>query len=553
MRHFDQSTTKALHIDNIYLMIKPFSEIGKKEKKNFKVFRSGDDQKANNYYKKLSTVINTVKKFPETLSYIGSTLNHFEDISHLFKSANKRTYEMHELFEIKHFLYFYKNLCNQLQEKDLSIKIDKYSPNSKYIIPSRNFKTLFTLLDIDEQNSPSFYLSVKYSEKFKSLKDELHNLKTQIEKSKKEYSKKIIQELNIKKFEETVTVSRLNQDLVNKLLDSKYFYIDSENFANVILKIRIPSEIYDTEIKIINLNEELEKEAIIIRKMLSENIFAFKEELQRAIDETGFFDLLFSKAIFAKNNNCVIPEILNTESKVSFIGTNTFNIFLKTELKKLNIDYQSISLKISNQVNLITGSNMGGKTSILKTIGQIAFMTQLGLPVPAENVSIKLFDNIFFSGPITQEDRADLSSFGYEVFTLQNVINTKGKTLFLLDEFGRGTNPVEGQALAQSVMHYFSNQSETTLISATHYSPPKNLTNFTHFQMVGLSENFIHDLKSKHQISLTEKLKIIHNYMNYQPVEVTQNEDVPKSALKIAELLGLNEDILKLAEKLSNE
>ena len=544
MKNFNSNTIKALHIDSLYLMIKPFSEIGKKAKRNFKVFRQGEEEVVRKYYSKLEKVILVINKFPEFISLIGSTLSHFDDISMIVKSGSKRSYEMYELFEIKSFIYFYRILCKQLKEKDL---LD--------IIPFRDFDALFALLDIDNQESPTFYISTRYSKRYKELKDTYQVLKNEMEESYDNFKQQIIKDLDLSMIEDTITISRMNQILINKLLDSKYFFVDNENFANVVLKIRYSEDIFKKQSKLKDIDIKLQEEANLVRNGLSQKIFECKEEIIRAIEETGKLDLIFAKAIFAKNYHCVIPQIIDkvNDDEIIFECNDMFDLFLKIELNKLNIDYQKISIVIKNNVTVITGSNMGGKTSILKTIGQITFMTQLGIPVPAVNTKTVLFDNIFFSGPVTQEDRADLSSFGFEVFTLQNVINASGFNLFLLDEFGRGTNPSEGQALAQAVMDYFSRKKDTVLVTATHYTPPTKLKNLTHYQMLGLKENFINEFEQENIIDLNSKLKILHNYMDYQPIEVNENNAVPKSALYVAKVLGLDNEIIAKAENICKD
>ena len=553
-----ENTLKALNFDEIYLLIKPFSELGRKAKRDFKLFESGSEAEARDYYRKLNTLLILVNKFPEQISYLGSILSHFEDIGVFFdqKSDNVtqassfcignssppypphecggRTFEMHEIHEIKHFVYFYQRLCKQTKSY------------FDHIIPRRNFEDLYALLDIDGQDSPTFYLSNQYSERFKELKDELTMWQSKSYKKLNEHTTKIISELNITKFEETITISRLNQTLLKKLVESQYFYISDENFANITLKIKKPDELYEIENKIYQINQELEIEAQNIKDMLSAKVWECKDELLKALEEVGIFDLLLAKVVFARTYQCVIPEIMKKNKLIDV--KNIFNIFLQAELHKVNIKFQKINIKIHNKVNIITGSNMGGKTTILKTIGQIALMAKYGMPVPAEKAEITLFDNVFFSGPTTNEDRSDLSSFGFEIITMQNIIETKGFNLFLLDEFGRGTNPTEGQALFHSVIQYFSMNTETVLVSTTHYNPPQKLQNFSHFQMIGLQIDFVKDLKTNKNLNLIEKLKLINKYMNYQPIEVEAYKDIPNSALWVAEILGLEKEIVEMGK-----
>jgi dsDNA-specific endonuclease/ATPase MutS2 len=341
----------------------------------------------------------------------------------------------------------------------------------------------------------------------------------------------------------------MNTQLIQELVNSDYFYIEDENFANITLRVKKPLEVLKLEEKINTLNRDLETEAALIRERLTESIVKRIDDILLALDEVGCFDLLFTKAVFAIQNQCVIPKILSRKSKVYFEGTSLFNITLKNELDKLNIDYQKIDLKISKHVNIITGANMGGKTWILKTIGQIAYMTKLGLPVPAESISVRLFDNVFFSGVMTQEDRTDLSSFGQEIISLIDVLRTQGDNMFLSDEFGRGTNPSEGQALFHAVMNYFLNQKNTLVVATTHYQPMLNKTGYTHFQMKGLNQAFINELKKNNTFHLADKIKIINKYMDYQPIEAGKDSELQKSALQIADMLGLDKEIIEEAKK----
>ena len=256
--------------------------------------------------------------------------------------------------------------------------------------------------------------------------------------------------------------------------------------------------------------------------------------LMLLLNYVAYYDLLLAKVIFARNYSCIIPEIGNNE----FTAINSFNIIMEAELKKLNIEYQRINITIKKKVTAITGSNMGGKTSILKTIGQMAMMAKLGLPVPASKAIVPLYDNVFYSGAVNYEDNANLSSFGSEVVNLQKIIDTQGYNLFLLDEFGRGTNPSEGQALFHDVLRFFSINTNTVIVAATHYSPPCNLINFTHLQMIGFTKDFIDKIESEN-VDISSRLQILSKYMNYQPIEVNENEEIPKTAYLIAKLLGL--------------
>jgi dsDNA-specific endonuclease/ATPase MutS2 len=543
-----KSTDKSsLSIDKIMLLVNPFSELGRKAKKHFTPFSFGDEKKARDYFAQLSKLLLLIKSNPEAITYIGSILSHFPQTKPIIEASHTRHLEIHEIYEIKSFLFHYKKLCGVLTKKDLDV------------IPRHDFDTIFQMLDIDGQQTPSFHISTRYSPLYADLKAKTHSLLCLIEKNIAEQKKNIVNAQNIKNIQDTFTISRMDTELKQTLLDSGFFYIEDENFANITLKIKKSEEILALEHELKQINAEVSIEVKNILSMLTSEIKKSKSLLLSAQDDIGHFDLLFAKAIFAKAHTCTIPEILHSDSIEGTIpnhdnqlfakGEQCFDILTASELQKMGIVYQKVNIDIMHTVNIITGCNMGGKTSFLKTIGQIAQMAKAGMPVPGERVSIRLFDHVYFSGASSHEDRVDLSSFGVEVVTLQNVLTTTGKNLLLLDEFARGTNPTEGQSLYHSVIRHFVAQADTLLVSATHYPPPQDFDGFSHFQMIGLDRDFIESTQKSHSLTLIEKLQLIHKYMNYQPIRTTADHDMPMSALHIAELLGLDSGIVKEARK----
>jgi len=528
--------TDSLHLGEIYQLINPFSELGQKEKRTFAPHCVGQETELRDYYQKLSFTIQYIKNKPESITSIGANLHHFEDIVQTITAGSQRTYEMHELYEIKHFLYQYRVFTKNIAD-------------FAHIIPIRDINKLFSLLDIAGQNSPAFFISELYSKTYQALKTHYKQVQTDIDTALATLKTKIQAELHLQTLSDTVTISRLQQDTIQKLLSSDYFYIENENFANITLKIRTPQAVLDLQDALNTLQHNLDIEAEFIRGMLTEHINAQKDILLLALNEVAFFDLLFAKAIFAKNHQCVIPEILDSDDPLYFEAHQMWNIPIKSHLEEQNIPYQKIDIKIDHTVNVISGSNMGGKTSILRTIGQIANMVRFAYPIPAQSVALQIWDRIDLCGLGVSSDSADLSSFGAEVHTLQEVINSPQKKLLLLDEFGRGTNPTEGSALFAATLQYFTTLPDTVLIATTHYQPPDAVLPFAHFQMIGLDSGFADELSDITHMTLVEKLKIINKHMNYQPQIVTANTQIPTSALSIAEILGLERAIIEIAKR----
>ncbi|UKI41678.1 MAG: hypothetical protein L6V95_01010 [Candidatus Melainabacteria bacterium] len=123
---------------------------------------------------------------------------------------------------------------------------------------------------------------------------------------------------------------------------------------------------------------------------------------------------------------------------------------------------------------IITGSNTGGKTVVLKTIGLAILMAKSGLDVGATNAKIYIFDKVLADIGDEQNILQNLSTFSAHLKNINNIIDKANEnSLILFDEICSGTDPVEGEALAQSILTYIQ-KLKAFSISTTHFSSLKN-------------------------------------------------------------------------------
>ncbi len=199
-------------------------------------------------------------------------------------------------------------------------------------------------------------------------------------------------------------------------------------------------------------------------------------------------------------------------------------------------------------MSCITGANMGGKTISLKLIGLLSAMAQYGLFVPAKSMALGLNSYIKSSIGDMQSTDSGLSTFGGEIKVVEEAIKRADeKGLILIDELARGTNPVEGYAISKAIVMYLMNKKSITLLT-THYDNVADMENIQHLQVVGLSEIDFNTLKQN--INPDEGMDIINKYMDYRLRPVDRSKTIPKDAINIAKLMGLNEEILRIAEEL---
>ena len=187
---------------------------------------------------------------------------------------------------------------------------------------------------------------------------------------------------------------------------------------------------------------------------------------------------------------------------------------------------------------------MGGKTISLKLVGILAAMAQHGLFVPADKMTLGLNDFISTSIGDMQSTDEGLSTFGGEIKLVQEAImKSNEQGLILVDELARGTNPEEGYAISKAVVNNLKNKNSITLIT-THYDNIANSDGVIHLQVVGLSKIDFDVLDEELKDVETDKMDIINRYMDYRLKVVERASEVPRDAINIARLMGLEEQII---------
>ena len=282
-----------------------------------------------------------------------------------------------------------------------------------------------------------------------------------------------------------------------------------------------PTSVFELNNKIshIKIEEELEIEKILHN--LSSSLYEYSNELNNNLNLIANIDLIFAKAHYGIENSSTTP-ILNNEK---FINLQKARHPLIDKSAVVPID---ISLGIDYISLLITGPNTGGKTVALKTIGLLLLMAYSGIPIPCdEQSSICVFSHIFADIGDEQSIQESLSTFSAHMKNIVQITNLADEnSLVLLDELGSGTDPVEGAALAISILGYLKDIG-SLVCCTTHYQELKEYALVT----VGFENaSFEFDI---------ENLKPTYKLLVGIPGK--------SNAFAISKKLGLNEQILSTA------
>ena len=226
-----------------------------------------------------------------------------------------------------------------------------------------------------------------------------------------------------------------------------------------------------------NLEYEEKEEITRILKQLSNKIRPFLELLIEYQNFLSDVDVIAAKAKYANKINAILPTI--TEERRLFFRDAFHPILFLTNKEKNEITYpQTIELEQENRIIVISGPNAGGKTISLKTVGLLQLMLQSGMLIPVhERSETFLFDRILTDIGDNQSIENHLSTYSYRLKNMNYFLKKcNKKTMFLIDEFGTGSDPELGGALAEIFLEEFYHREAFGIIT-THYSNLKILAN----------------------------------------------------------------------------
>jgi DNA mismatch repair protein MutS len=257
-------------------------------------------------------------------------------------------------------------------------------------------------------------------------------------------------------------------EITNSQLDlvkDEYGYIrkqttkNGERFINEALK--------EKESQILSAEErKLELEKHLYYELLSE-IKTYTRKIQVIADIVAELDVMISLTSVAINHNFVKPTF---NHKRGIIVKNGRHPVVDTVLKKNKYVANDIYMDEATDILLITGPNMGGKSTYMRQLALIVILAQMGSFVPAESASLMIFDQIFTRIGASDDLVSGQSTFMVEMSEANIALrNATENSLLIFDEIGRGTATYDGMALAQAMIEYVASNIKAKTVFSTHY------------------------------------------------------------------------------------
>lgn len=235
-----------------------------------------------------------------------------------------------------------------------------------------------------------------------------------------------------------------------------------------------PEEIVEANNSIREAEAEVKREIIRILTRVTDEIRPFAHDLLDTYATLGKIDFIRAKALFALDVDAQMPQLHN-EPSLEWYGATHPVLLLTLRQQGKKVVPLNIELNPKQRIIIISGPNAGGKSVCLKTVGVVQYMAQCGvLPTVRDNSHIGLFKDIMADIGDQQSIEDDLSTYSSHLTNMKMFI-TRGnrQTLLLIDEFGSGTEPQIGGAIAQAILEQL-NRAKIWGVITTHYQNLKH-------------------------------------------------------------------------------
>ena len=294
-----------------------------------------------------------------------------------------------------------------------------------------------------------------------------------------------------------------------------------------------PTAVVEVNNRIRELENEERREIIRILTEFTNFVRPFYDDILNSCLLVAKIDAIRAKALFSIEIKAIKPY-LYSDCRIDWYEAR--HPLLEKSLTRQGKKIQPLNIRLNKKqrILLISGPNAGGKSVCLKTAGLLQYMLQCGLPIPIhERSNAGIFQSIFIDIGDEQSIENDLSTYSSHLINMKNCIKySNGKSLLLIDEFGTGTEPQLGGAIAEAVLNRL-NTNHVYGIITTHY------TNLKHYAA---------------QTDGIVNAAMLYDRNKMQPLFMLSIGTAGSSfAIEIARKIGLPDDVINAASKIVGE
>ncbi len=498
-------------------------------------YKASESDQMKEAWEEIDSFYNAHRDHPTQLKEIRQLLHGVKNTRRFIKAAaDEAVLSDVELFEIKKQAFSMERARQYLQ---------RHRRLNRPSVQLEDVQWLIQLLDPEGTRIETFYLYDAYDEALKQVRKKKQQLEEEMLKHRKTTEKQVAKILETAPlWNGDVLISKAQPVLKDRMETLGTYTLSGETSQEWIYRQKTDPRHIEME------NLLLEEGAIEhrVRRKLSADIGEKASVFLANTVSLGHLDLLIGKTMLAVRYQGCKP-VQSSTREISIVEGR--HPVLEKTLRQHKRKVMPISVQLHQGVTVVTGANMGGKTMALKMVALLTALAQLGFWVPAQAFAFYPVEWIYFSTGDEQSQALGLSTFGAEIYGLKKILDmTNQKGLVLLDELASGTNPKEGSCISRAIVDYL-NKGEPVSLVTTHYDDVGSIPNVTHLQVVGLNRKKWTAL----QCVIEEKgwsPGLFEEAMDYRLLQKEPGSPVPKDAIAVAEIMGLNRQILKEARRL---
>ena len=452
-------STEILEYDKVLAYLSGFavSDAGKERCKNAEIFSDFDKIE---YELRLTTQARRVYDLGEKIP--------LQSISDIVKSLNDAKAGLRlseeEIFAVAQTLRTSRVLRN------FSSALD----DDFYLLKSM-LSPLFVNKELEDEIFDTFNSEIKVKENATPELKRLWQVFRDTEQNIKHTASKLLQDSDFN--------SNLSETIYTQRDGRGVFAVKAEcknKVQGIVHDVSATSRTYFIEPKeLVELNNKQRETEILIKseverilRVLTNKISGCYENLLQTYNLLVESDFLFAKAKFSAKYDMCAPSVSKEERKIKICAMKN-PVLMHSKDKIVENDFELYSDK---NCMIITGSNTGGKTVTLKTVGLFTLMMRSGFHLPCQSAEIYPFSKVFADIGDEQSILQNLSTFSAHMTNIKKIVDSAdSNSLILLDEISAGTDPNEGSSLAQSILEYLQKQG-AFCIATTHFGELKSLS-----------------------------------------------------------------------------
>ena len=311
------------------------------------------------------------------------------------------------------------------------------------------------------------------------------------------------------------------------MIKDEFEYTRKQSISNA--ERFVTPELKEMEAKILSANDKivaLEYEIFVqLREYMKKDVHLI-QDVAGVIAQIDVYQSLASKA----SQNSYVRPVFNQEHRLHIV--NGRHAVIEQVISRQNYVPNDIDMSQDQSILLITGPNMGGKSTYMRQIALSVIMAQIGSFVPADEAHMPVFDQIFTRLGASDDWISGQSTFMVEMLEANNALRYATKdSLIIFDEIGRGTATFDGMAIAQSIIEYIASSIQCITLFSTHYHELTMMDDSFHIQNVHASASIEDD-----HIVFLYKIKPGRSHRSYG-INVAQLAKLPDEVIQRSQVI----------------